>query len=283
MQGFLIMRPHTRRMNGSSWRAVVGAILLLVLTALPSLAHPALPPFRLTALNLQATGSLVVTVFHDLNQNQVQDAGEPGLGGVTVKVFIISDGVSGPIATGTTGGDGRATFTGLNPAQYRVEIEPLTSYAAIAGSSRLVTVLGGLETNVAFPLVEIQTPTPGPSPTQGATPTTAPTFTPTSTPSPTNTPPPPPPTDTPFVSPTPTGSATPTPTQTPTATPTGTLFPITPILITTTPGVYVTVTPSGPVSRLPDTGAGGAPLVWAVGFGLLMLAAAGLRRLFREA
>lgn len=267
-------------MHGSLWRATAGAILLLVLAALPSMAHPALPSFQPTASHLQATGSLVVTVFHDLNQNQVQDAGEPGLGGVNVKVFIISDGVSGPIATGTTGSDGRATFTGLNPAQYRVEIEPLTSYAAIAGNSRLVTVLGGLETNVAFPLVEIQTPTPGPSPTQGATPTTAPTFTPTATPSPTNTPLP---TDTPFVSPTPTGSATPTATQTATPTPTGTLFPITPILITTTPGVYVTVTPSGPVSRLPDTGAGGAPLVWAVGFGLLMLAAAGLRRLFREA
>ncbi len=273
------MRPHTWKRRGVLW-SIAGTILLLALATVPSLAHPSPPPAQHSTALFQATGTLVVTVFHDLNQNHVQDAGEPGLSGVNVKVFLVSDGVSGPIATSTTGGDGKATFTGLNPAQYRVEIEPLASYAAIAGKTRLVTVLGGLETNIAFPLAQIQTPTPGPSPTQGATPTIAPTFTPTPTPPPTNTPLP---TDTPLVSPTPTGSATPTPTQTATPTPTGTLFPITPILITTTPGVYVTVTPSGPVYRLPDTGGGGMPLMWAVGFGLLMLAAAGLRRLFREA
>ena len=273
------MKPHTQNGRGMLW-SIAGAILLLALATVPSLARPSSPPLPGDSASFQATGTLVVAVFHDLNQNQVQDPGEPGLSGVDVKVFLVSDGVSGPIATGTTGGDGKATFTGLNPAQYRVEIEPLTSYAAIAGESRLVTVLGGLETNIAFPLVQIQTPTPGPSPTQGATPTTAPTFTPTTTPSPTNTPPP---TDTPFLSPAPTGSATPTPTQTATPTPTGTLFPITPILITTTPGVYVTVTPSGPVTRLPDTGGGGEELLWAIGFGFLLLIVAGLRRLFREA
>ncbi|GEM_PF-3716790 len=265
-------------------KGFLGGLLLLALAVVPSLAAPASPEMRPQRGRVfQAGGTLNVIAFHDLNQNQVQDAGEPGLSGVGVQVFLITDGVSGPVASGTTDSTGRITFSNLSPAQYRVEISPLTSYAAIAGETRLVTVLGGLETNVAFPLVEIQTPTPGPSPTQGATPTVAPTFTPTPTPPPTDTPPPPPPTDTPFVSPTPTGTTTPTPTETATATPTGTLFPITPILITTTPGVYVTVTPAGPVTRLPDTGADALALVWAVGFGVLMLVAAGLRRLFREA
>ncbi|MDQ7028688.1 MAG: SdrD B-like domain-containing protein [Ardenticatenia bacterium] len=180
------MRAHTWRAR-STFTGILGGLLLLALAVIPSLASPHRPHQTARRLSFQATGTLIVIAFHDLNQNQVQDSGEPGLSGVGVQVFLITDGVSGPVASGSTDSTGQITFSNLSPAQYRVEISPLTSYAAIAGETRLVTVLGGLETNVAFPLVEIQTPTPGPSPTQGATPTVAPTFTPTPTPPPTDT------------------------------------------------------------------------------------------------
>ena len=55
-------------------------------------------------------------VWNDLNQNGIQDAGEPGLAGVLVKLV----GANGVIDTKTTNADGAYSFTGLAAGSYYV-------------------------------------------------------------------------------------------------------------------------------------------------------------------
>lgn len=247
--------------------------------------------------SLQEGMGLNVVVFDDLNENEVRDNGEQGVGGIIVTVYSVGDDGGQQVDEKTTdpSPSGQATFPTLDPGNYRVVInipESLSpNYATLTGNDRFVTVLADLQTEVTFPVIQVgtqATATTAPTSPPGQTPTTGPTFTPTLTPSPTNTPQPTNtgvPTNTPVTAtgtlgPTATNTATPTKTATPT--PTGTLFPITPILITTTPGVFVTTTPIPGVSRLPDTGVGSEALLWAVGFGALMLMAAVLRRFLRR-
>jgi protocatechuate 3,4-dioxygenase beta subunit len=67
-------------------------------------------------------------VWNDLNDNGIQDAGEPGINGVTVKLF-------GPgnveLATTTTSGNGEYLFTGLHAGSYSVVVD--TASPALAG------------------------------------------------------------------------------------------------------------------------------------------------------
>lgn len=271
----------------------VVSLLLITSTAMARTATST-PASANTSLQ-QGNGSLRVVVFNDLNENEVRDNGEQGVPNVDVEVLSVDEGQSASPETGTTDSDGTVEFD-LPPGNYRVTISlSEQSYSTIAGSDRLATVLANLRTEVNFPVIQVgtqATATIESTSPAGQTPTTAPTFTPTLTPSPTNTPRPTNtrlPTNTPSGSPTATGTVgatatnTATPTETASPTPTGTLFPITPILITTTPGVFVTTTPvPGAAGRLPDTGVGSDALLWAVGFGALMLMAAGLRRFFRR-
>lgn len=267
--------------------------LLLISSEVMARTDDSMPASANTSL--QDTGTLRVIVFDDVNENEVRNRGEPGVSGINVEIFSTGDDGGSSIDSETTNSSGEATFT-LDPGNYRVTISiPDTfSYATLAGEDRFVSVLADLDTEVTFPVIQVgtqATATTAATSPPGETPTTAPTFTatltPTVTPSPTNTSVmtnTPVSTDTP--GPTATNTSTPTqtatPTQTTTPTPTGTLFPITPILITTTPGVFVTTTPIPGVTRLPDTGVGSEALLWAVGFGALMLMAAGLRRFLRR-
>jgi uncharacterized repeat protein (TIGR01451 family) len=64
-------------------------------------------------------------VFRDLNGNGIQDEGEPGISGVTVRLL---DGSGNPIAgvpTQTTDTNGNYLFTGLVPGSYSVEFSAL--------------------------------------------------------------------------------------------------------------------------------------------------------------
>ncbi|PSN17992.1 hypothetical protein C7271_14850 [filamentous cyanobacterium CCP5] len=56
-------------------------------------------------------------VFNDLDQDGIQDANEPGIGGATVKLQNAAGSV---LATTTTNGDGFYQFTGLRPGDYKV-------------------------------------------------------------------------------------------------------------------------------------------------------------------
>jgi hypothetical protein len=74
------------------------------------------------------TGQIGDFVWKDLNQDGIQDPGEPGINGVTV---TLKDGASNVIATTTTAGDGAYLFTGLGAGTYSVEVD--TSSPALAG------------------------------------------------------------------------------------------------------------------------------------------------------
>jgi len=69
---------------------------------------------------LQQTGSLGDFVWEDLDGNGLQDAGEPGVEGVTVNLLDPNDGFA-VLATTTTDADGLYTFTDLAPGDYVVE------------------------------------------------------------------------------------------------------------------------------------------------------------------
>lgn len=58
-------------------------------------------------------------VFHDVDQDGVQDATEAGVGGVTVKLLDGAGNETG--LTKVTGGDGFYSFTGLTPGDYKVQ------------------------------------------------------------------------------------------------------------------------------------------------------------------
>ena len=64
-------------------------------------------------------------VWSDLNGDGIQDAGEPGIGGVTVDLY---DSGGNFIATTTTAADGSYNFTGLVPGDYYVDFATPTGY-----------------------------------------------------------------------------------------------------------------------------------------------------------
>ncbi|MCZ7569167.1 MAG: hypothetical protein M5U01_11360 [Ardenticatenaceae bacterium] len=242
-------------------------------------------------------GTIDGTVFNDLNLNQVRDTGEPGVAGATIELYDAGGALVGSRSSDSNGFFEFATVPAGN--NYRLRLVNSVGFATTSGDERVVTVLTDTSIQVAFALYQpgaaATTPTsesgPRETPTLGPTFTATPTSTPTLTPVPTDTPIPTNtsgPTETlpPSTTPTPpTATPSPTPSTTPTVTPTGTFFPLTPIAtyITTTPGVRVTVTPAATPARtageLPRTGSG-MPLLWALGFGAIMIGAGLARRLF---
>ena len=65
--------------------------------------------------------SIAGTVYHDRNDNGTIDAGEEGIGGVTIE--LLQGGVV--VATTTTDANGHYSFTGLMPGTYTVhEVQP---------------------------------------------------------------------------------------------------------------------------------------------------------------
>ncbi|GCE76876.1 SdrD B-like domain-containing protein [Cellulomonas biazotea] len=61
------------------------------------------------------------TVWFDVDRDGVQDDGEPGMPGVTVR--LLDDATSAELATTTTDADGRYRFDLLEPGAYRVQVE----------------------------------------------------------------------------------------------------------------------------------------------------------------
>ncbi|MBK5266441.1 MAG: hypothetical protein JJE47_03320 [Acidimicrobiia bacterium] len=89
-----------------SWTAVAAEGYVLEGTSGADFTTEACPP----------PGSIGDTVWHDLNANGVQDAGEPGTAGITVSLLV--DG--GIIATTTTDASGNYLFEGLGEGDYVV-------------------------------------------------------------------------------------------------------------------------------------------------------------------
>ncbi len=90
---------------------------------------------------LATTGSVSGVVFIDANANQARDAGESGLGGVTL---TLKDSNGATVATTTTAADGTYSFNNLTPGNYQlVETQP-TGY----GSSTPNTLNGAVPAGV---------------------------------------------------------------------------------------------------------------------------------------
>ncbi len=64
-------------------------------------------------------------VWLDANQNGIQDAGESGVAGITVHLL---DNAGQSVASTATNGNGRYTFTNLQPGDYSIKVDPPADY-----------------------------------------------------------------------------------------------------------------------------------------------------------
>jgi uncharacterized repeat protein (TIGR01451 family) len=78
---------------------------------------------------LYTKGALGNLVWEDRNANGSQDAGEPGLDGVTVELYAAAD-LNTPLLNTITSGGGQYSFTNLDPGQYRVKFSKPAGYKA---------------------------------------------------------------------------------------------------------------------------------------------------------
>ncbi|MFC0384411.1 SdrD B-like domain-containing protein [Muricoccus vinaceus] len=85
-----------------------------------SIALPAGADDRSLDAGLYVPASLGDRVFHDLNANGLQDAGESGLAGIALRLL---DAAGATLATTTTDASGAYLFSGLIPATYRIAAE----------------------------------------------------------------------------------------------------------------------------------------------------------------
>ncbi|MFT3846739.1 MAG: SdrD B-like domain-containing protein [Lacibacter sp.] len=82
-------------------------------------------------------------VWNDVNNNGVQDAGEPGVGGATVKLYTdanadnIPDGPA--VATTVTNASGLYSFTGLTPGKYIAGVTIPAGYVVAAATATSTT------------------------------------------------------------------------------------------------------------------------------------------------
>jgi hypothetical protein len=84
--------------------------------------------FGVVALTGGGTGNAVVgdRVWDDVNQNGIQDPGETGHSGVTVKLFTSAGSLS---ATTTTASDGSYSFSGVTPGDYYLQFVAPSGYS----------------------------------------------------------------------------------------------------------------------------------------------------------
>ncbi len=76
-----------------------------------------------------ALGNLV---WNDANNNGTRDAGEPGLGGVAVRLY---DSANALVASTTTDANGNYTFGNLTPGAYSVEADLPTGFVSSSGTN----------------------------------------------------------------------------------------------------------------------------------------------------
>ncbi len=81
-----------------------------------------------------AKGALGDYVWNDLNRNGIQDAGEPGVAGVTMRLYgtgpdgLVGGGDDVLLSTTTTDANGYYVFPNLDPAKYFVVATPVSGY-----------------------------------------------------------------------------------------------------------------------------------------------------------
>ncbi|MCC9000411.1 MAG: carboxypeptidase regulatory-like domain-containing protein, partial [Candidatus Contendobacter sp.] len=116
----------------------------------PSEIAITVPPGGAASANFgdrQQGGTISGVVFNDLNGNGIQETGEPGIGGVTL---TLKDNQGVTVATTTTDGDGRYTFTGVTAGNYQiVETDP-AGYTSTTVNAVPVTVTDGRTATIHF-------------------------------------------------------------------------------------------------------------------------------------
>ena len=75
--------------------------------------------------NIRSSSAIGDFVWHDLNANGIQEAGEAGIPGVTVELFKPDNSL---VATDVTDAAGLYLFTGLTPGAYYVKVTPPAGY-----------------------------------------------------------------------------------------------------------------------------------------------------------
>ena len=85
-------------------------------------------------LGLFQLASLGDRIWHDQDADGAQDAGEPGLAGVTVELW--PSGAGAPLSTTTTLASGLYTFTNLVPGDYYVQFAMPAGYDAVSPPDR---------------------------------------------------------------------------------------------------------------------------------------------------
>jgi len=100
--------------------------------------------FCLIALAVPAGADISGTVFRDIDGDGIDDAGEPGIFGITVTAFV--DGAGAPSATTTTNTSGDYTLT-LGAGNYRVEFGDTSATSTFrsgpAGNTRVAFAANG--------------------------------------------------------------------------------------------------------------------------------------------
>ncbi len=138
-------------------------------------------------------GQIRAVAFDDLNANGTQDADEPGIANVTVRL------TNGKTLETVTDAKGEAVFASIAPAAYSVHLLPDTlpsGYRPTTELRQALMLAPGETKTVAWPLVRVAeaivaptpeptvTPEPTPTPSPQETPTPTPTMTPEPTPTP---------------------------------------------------------------------------------------------------
>src|SRR6266545_38792 len=88
----------------------------------------------------QQQGTISGTVFSDLNGDRAQNAGEGGLGGVTIELVNSSGTV---VATTTTAGNGSYLFSGVTAGNYTVHETDPSGYASTTANTVPVSIVAG--------------------------------------------------------------------------------------------------------------------------------------------
>lgn len=153
-------------------------------TATPTNTPTATATATTTATATPTTGTILGTVYDDLNRNGHREEGEPGIAGVAV--WLSPE--SGQAVGLRTDSQGNYIFTAVQPGLVEVEAIAPSGMAPLSANPTWAQIMANYALRIDFAFGPPQTPTPTFTPGPTATPTATSTFSPTPTPSPTGTP-----------------------------------------------------------------------------------------------